>query len=112
MFEDGELIINFSYYYKNSIECGVKHATSRLKRYPIEVGDFVRCRYVEHDCPDFYIKVTEIKKIKFKKLSNDDALCEGYLDKGLLKQVLKSHYPRIKGDDIIYQYLFEYNGVY
>lgn len=111
MYEDGELIINFTYYYKSSIECGVKHATSRMKRYPVEIGDIVRCRYVEHDCPDFYIEIKDIKEIRFKYLENSDALYEGYLNKGLLKQVLKSHYPQIKGDDIIYQYIFEYRGV-
>jgi len=111
MFEDGELILNFSYYYKPALEHGIKHATSRLKKYPVKKGDVVRCRYVEHDCPDFYIEIKDIKEIKFKNLTNTDALYEGYLEKGLLKQVLKSHYPRIKSDDTIYQYLFDYKGV-
>jgi hypothetical protein len=112
MCEENEVVIKFSHYYKSSIESGVKEATSRLKKYPVEVGDVVKCRYDEKDIPDFYIKITEIKKISFNLLSDMDAALEGYLEKGLLKQVLKSYYPMIKDDTVIYQYKFEYLGVY
>ncbi len=110
MFEKKK-IIHFDYYYKTSIEKGIKKATSRLKNYNLELGDVVECRYTKHNCPNFYIKINRINKIKFKNLTNDNALSEGYLDVGLLKSVLKSYYPTISSDDFIYQYEFQYLGV-
>lgn len=104
-------IIHFDYYYKTSIEKGIKKATTRLKNYNLELGDIVECNYTQHDCPKFYVKITSIIKIKFKNLNNDNALSEGYLDVGLLKSVLKTYYPNITNEDFVYQYTFQYLGV-
>lgn len=106
-----EVTLKFDYYYHASIEKHIKKATTRLdKPRNINVGDVIECSYNAHNSEPFYIQITGINKVKFCDLTNYNALLEGYLDVGLLKQVLKIFYPNITCDNILVQYLFNYLG--
>lgn len=106
-----EAYLKFDYYYNPSIQRGIKQATTRLADdgKNIKQGEVIECRYNLPSLP-FYIIIKEIETFKFNEISNNHALFEGYLDKGLLKQVLKSFYPEITKDTYLKQYRFKYIG--
>lgn len=107
---NNEVKLTFDYYYKTSIEKYIKRATTRIdKKRNIAVGDVIECNYT-NNAESFYIQITDINKFRFCDLKNYNALLEGYVDEGLLKQVLKSFYPEITCDTILVQYSFNYLG--
>ena len=73
------------------------------------MGDVIECNYT-NNAESFYIQITDINKFRFCDLKNYNALLEGYVDEGLLKQVLKSFYPEVTCDTILVQYSFNYLG--
>lgn len=83
-----------------------KRATIRKSDKGLKKGDVVRCVATDGSSKA-YRKVKKIEQVKFKNLHYRHANREGYHHVNLLKQELKSSYPDMNDDTVLYQIIFE-----
>lgn len=83
-----------------------KRATIRKSDKGLKKGDVVKCVAVDGSSKA-YRKVKKIEQVKFKNLHYRHANREGYHHVNLLKQELKSIYPDMNDDTVLYQIIFE-----
>lgn len=83
-----------------------KRATIRKSDKGLKKGDVVRC-VAGDGSSKAYRKVKKIEQVKFKNLHHRHANREGYHHVELLKQELKSIYPDMNDDTVLYQIIFE-----
>lgn len=83
-----------------------KRATIRKSDKGLKKGDIVKCVATDGSSKA-YRKVLKIEQVKFKNLHYRHANREGYHHVELLKQELKSSYPDMNDDTVLYQIIFE-----
>lgn len=83
-----------------------KRATIRKSNKGLKKGDIVKCVATDGSSKA-YRKVQKIEQVKFKNLHYRHANREGYHHVELLKQELKSSYPDMNDDTVLYQIIFE-----
>lgn len=83
-----------------------KRATIRKSDKGLKKGDIVKCVATDGSSKA-YRKVQKIEQVKFKNLHYRHANREGYHHVELLKQELKSIYPDMNNDTVLYQIIFE-----
>ena len=83
-----------------------KRATIRKSDKGLKKGDVVKCVATDGSSKA-YRKVQKIEQVKFKNLHYRHANREGYHHVELLKQELKSIYPDMNDDTVLYQIIFE-----
>lgn len=83
-----------------------KRATIRKSDKGLKKGDIVKCVATDGSS-EAYRKVQKIEQVKFKNLHYRHANREGYHHVELLKQELKSIYPDMNDDTVLYQIIFE-----
>lgn len=83
-----------------------KRATIRKYDKGLKKGDVVKCVATDGSSKA-YRKVQKIEQVKFKDLHYRHANREGYHHVELLKQELKSSYPDMNDDTVLYQIIFE-----
>lgn len=83
-----------------------KRATIRKSDKGLKKGDVVKCVATDGSSKA-YRKVKKIEQVKFKNLHYRHANREGYHHVELLKQELKSSYPDMNDDTVLYQIIFE-----
>lgn len=83
-----------------------KRATIRKSDKGLKKGDIVKCVATDGSSKA-YRKVQKIEQVKFKNLHYRHANREGYHHVELLKQELKSIYPDMNDDTVLYQIIFE-----
>lgn len=83
-----------------------KRATIRKFDKGLKKGDVVKCVATDGSSKA-YRKVKKIEQVKFKNLHYRHANREGYHHVELLKQELKSIYPDMNDDTVLYQIIFE-----
>lgn len=83
-----------------------KRATIRKSDKGLKKGDIVKCVATDGSSKA-YRKVQKIEQVKFKNLHYRHANREGYHHVELLKQELKSSYPDMNDDTVLYQIIFE-----
>lgn len=83
-----------------------KRATIRKSDKGLKKGDVVNCVATDGSSKA-YRKVQKIEQVKFKNLHYRHANREGYHHVELLKQELKSIYPDMNDDTVLYQIIFE-----
>ena len=83
-----------------------KRATIRKSDKGLKKGDVVRC-VADDGSSKAYRKVKKIEQVKFKNLHHRHANREGYHHVELLKQELKSIYPDMNDDTVLFQIIFE-----
>lgn len=83
-----------------------KRATIRKSDKGLKKGDVVKC-VADDGSSKAYRKVKKIEQVKFKNLHYRHANREGYHHVNLLKQELKSIYPDMNDDTVLYQIIFE-----
>lgn len=83
-----------------------KRATIRKSDKGLKKGDIVKC-VADDGSSKEYRKVKKIEQVKFKNLHYRHANREGYHHVELLKQELKSIYPDMNDDTVLYQIIFE-----
>lgn len=83
-----------------------KRATIRKSDKGLKKGDVVKCVATDGSSKA-YRKVKKIEQVKFKNLHYKHANREGYHHVELLKQELKSSYPDMNEDTVLYQIIFE-----
>lgn len=83
-----------------------KRATIRKSDKGLKKGDIVKCVATDGSSKA-YRKVQKIEQVKFKDLHYRHANREGYHHVELLKQELKSRYPDMNDDTVLYQIIFE-----
>ena len=83
-----------------------KRATIRKSDKGLKKGDIVKC-VADDGSSKAYRKVQKIEQVKFKNLHYRHANREGYHHVELLKQELKSIYPDMNDDTVLYQIIFE-----
>lgn len=83
-----------------------KRATIRKSDKGLKKGDIVKCVATDGSSK-VYRKVLKIEQVKFKNLHYRHANREGYHHVELLKQEIKSSYPDINDDTVLYQIIFE-----
>lgn len=83
-----------------------KRATIRKSDKGLKKGDVVKCVATDGSSKA-YRKVQKIEQVKFKDLHYRHANREGYHHVELLKQELKSSYPDMNDDTVLYQIIFE-----
>lgn len=83
-----------------------KRATIRKSDKGLKKGDVVECVATDGSSKA-YRKVKTIEQVKFKNLHYRHANREGYHHVELLKQELKSSYPDMNDDTVLYQIIFE-----
>lgn len=83
-----------------------KRATIRKSDKGLKKGDVVKC-VADDGSSKAYRKVKKIEQVKFKNLHYRHANREGYHHVELLKQELKSSYPDMNDDTVLYQIIFE-----
>lgn len=98
--------LKFKNYFISPLMSLGKRATIRKSDKGLEKGDPVKCVFEEMDFCLFQI-VRSVEKVKFKDLDNTHAWFEGYRHVDLLKHELKSIYPDICGDTVLFQIIFE-----
>ena len=83
-----------------------KRATIRKSDKGLKKGDVVECVATDGSSKA-YRKVKKIEQVKFKNLHYRHANREGYHHVELLKQELKSSYPDMNDNTVLYQIIFE-----
>lgn len=83
-----------------------KRSTIRKSDKGLKKGDIVKCVATDGSSKA-YRKVKKIEQVKFKNLHYRHANREGYHHVELLKQELKSSYPDMNDDTVLYQIIFE-----
>ena len=83
-----------------------KRATIRKSDKGLKKGDVVKC-VADDGSSKAYRKVKKIEQVKFKNLHYRHANREGHHHVKLLKQELKSRYPDMNDDTVLYQIIFE-----
>lgn len=83
-----------------------KRATIRKTDKGLKKGDIVKCVATDGSSKA-YRKVQKIEQVKFKNLHHRHANREGYHHVDLLKCELKSFYPDMDDDTVLYQIIFE-----
>ena len=83
-----------------------KRATIRKSDKGLKKGDIVKCVATDGSSKA-YRKVEKIEQVKFKDLHYRHANRERYHHVELLKQELKSIYPDMNDDTVLYQIIFE-----
>ena len=83
-----------------------KRATIRKSDKGLKKGDVVKC-VADDGSSKAYRKVKKIEQVKFKNLHYRHANREGYHHVELLKQELKSIYPDMNDNTVLYQIIFE-----
>lgn len=104
--ELGEKTLMFEPELMDLLKTTEKRATIRKSDKRLKKGDIVKC--VANDgSSKVYRKVQKIEQVKFKNLHYRHANREGYHHVNLLKQELKSSYPDMNDDTVLYQIIFE-----
>lgn len=98
--------LKFKPYFFEPLRSRKKMATIRKSDKGLKKGDVVRCVATDGSSKA-YRKVKKIEQVKFKNLHYRHANREGYHHVELLKQELKSSYPDMNDDTVLYQIIFE-----
>lgn len=98
--------LKFKPYFFEPLRSRKKMATIRKSDKGLKKGDIVRCTF---ECRDFglFQVVRSVETVKFKDLKHNHVWFEGYRHVDLLKHELKSIYPDICGDTVLFQIIFE-----
>ena len=98
--------LEFENYFMEPLRSMEKRATIRKSDKGLKEGDLVKCTFEWTD--DYLIRrVRSVEQVKFKDLDNARAWFEGYRHVDLLKHGLKSIYPDIHDDTVLFQIKFE-----
>lgn len=97
--------LKFKEYFKAPLCSLEKRSTIRGSQHGLEVGDQVCCEF-EESKDYIYKKVAEINEVTFKDLNYRAAWCEGYKHPDLLKHDLKSIYPDVSDDTVLFHIVF------
>ena len=98
--------LEFQNYFMEPLRSMKKISTIRKSDKGLKKGDLVRCTFEGMDFALFQV-VGCVETVKFKDLSHVHAWFEGYRHVDLLKHELKSIYPDICGDTVLFQIIFE-----
>ena len=101
--------LNFNEDFMEKIKRGEKKATLRLGIKDYKEGEEVIIR-----CGDKIIGKAVIREVnhkKFKDLSEEDVILDGYKNKEELKAALKRFYGEFSEDDVFTQLIFELSEI-
>ena len=98
--------LKFKPYFIEPLRSMRKISTIRKSDKGLKKEDIVECVFEGTNFSIFRI-VESVEQVKFKDLKHNHAWFEGYRHVDLLKHELKSIYPDICGDTVLFQILFE-----
>lgn len=98
--------LKFKPYFIEPLRSMSKISTIRKSDKGLKKGDLVECVFEGTNCSLFQ-RVRCVEQVKFKTLDDDHAWFEGYKHVDLLKHELKSIYPDICEDTVLFQIIFE-----
>ncbi len=98
--------LKFKPYFFEPLRSRKKMATIRKSDKGLKKGDLVEC-WFEGTGFCLLRVVRRVEQVKFKDLKHNHAWFEGYKHVDLLKHELKSIYPDICGDTVLFQIIFE-----
>ncbi len=98
--------LEFKPYFFEPLRSRKKMATIRKSDKGLKKDDIVECVFERTNFSIFRI-VESVEQFKFKELDHTCAWFEGYRHVDLLKHELKSIYPDICGDTVLFQIIFE-----
>ena len=84
----------------------IKTSTIRLDQKPVKEQDKCYIRFVDSDYPRILVRITKTYQMKFKDLTYAQATYEGYRHVDLLKHEIRTIYPEITDDTMVYVYHF------
>ena len=99
--------------YINPIKEGLKTSTIR-KHFTGDLGDKIAAYDADTNSLGFskkvfgFIRIKEIKYIRFDDIDKKIARTEGYLHEDFLKESLYSIYPDLEGSTLLYYIVFEF----
>ena len=93
--------------YVNSIKEGIKTSTIRT-HFDAQVGDILGACPSSSLKPFGFIKIKEIKYIRFDDIDKDIARTEGYLHEDFLKESLYGIYEDLEDSTLLYYIVFEF----
>lgn len=99
-------ILKFKPYFIEPLRSMKKVSTIRKSDKGLKKEDIVECVFEGTNFSIFRI-VESVEQVKFKELDNACAWSEGYRHVDLLKHELKSIYPDICDDTVLFQIKFE-----
>lgn len=98
--------LKFKPYFIEPLRSMEKRATIRKSDKGLKKGDIVECT-VKGSIFCLHRIVRRVEEVRFKDLNMRHAWFEGYRHVDLLKHELKSIYPDICGDTVLFQIIFE-----
>ena len=98
--------LNFKHYLIEPLKSMKKISTIRKSDKGLKKDDIVECVFEGTNFSIFRI-VESVEQVKFKDLEHNHAWFEGYRHVDLLKHELKSIYPDIHDDTVLFQIKFE-----
>ncbi len=98
--------LKFKPYFFEPLRSRKKMSTIRKSDKGLKKGDLVEC-WFEGTGFCLLRVVWRVEQVKFKDLKHNHAWFEGYRHVDLLKHELKSIYPDICGDTVLFQIIFE-----
>lgn len=98
--------LEFQNYFMEPLRSMKKISTIRKYDNGLKKGDLVEC-WFEGTGFCLLRVVRRVEQVKFKDLKHNHAWFEGYRHVDLLKHELKSIYPDICGDTVLFQIIFE-----
>lgn len=98
--------LEFENYFMEPLRSMEKRATIRKSDKGLKKGDIVECT-VKGSIFCLHRIVRRVEEVRFKDLNEMHAWFEGYKHVDLLKHELKSIYPDICGDTVLFQIIFE-----
>lgn len=104
--KDEEKYQKFRKDYLEPLRSRKKMSTIRKSDKGLKKGDLVEC-WFEGTGFCLLRVVRRVEQVKFKDLKHNHAWFEGYRHVDLLKHELKSIYPDICGDTVLFQIIFE-----
>ena len=99
-------ILKFKPYFIEPLRSMKKMSTIRKSDKGLKKDDLVECVF-EGTTFSIYRIVESVERFKFEELDHAHAWFEGYHHVDLLKQELKSIYPDMNDDTVLYQIIFE-----
>ncbi|MDO5841754.1 MAG: ASCH domain-containing protein [Methanobrevibacter ruminantium] len=93
--------------YVNSIKEGIKTSTIRT-HFDAQVGDILGACPSSSFKPFGFIRIKEIKYIRFDDIDKDIARTEGYLHEDFLKESLYGIYEDLEDSTLLYYIVFEF----
>lgn len=97
--------IKFDHYFYEAIKREIKTCTTRTSHKNLKESDIVLLEFTGTN-KTYKAKIEHIEAHKFKYLDSFTAAKEGYGTVGLFKQALKSFYPDLNDDSVLYTFYF------